>query len=417
MSDWIPISDAYVFAQHNGEQRPVGIVAKREAHFVFAYAKSWLASPDAFALDPLRLPLTSEQYKSDRLWGAMQDSTPDTWGQKVMLATHSQKPRNEIEWLLVSRGTGAGCLLYSASRSKVLPPSGVPSFKELESLLLVADEIDRGMAPEGLSPEMIKLLWHGSSMGGARPKLTVEHEGAQWIAKLTRRDDLFDQPRAEAASLNMARASGIETPDHQLHTINGRSVLLVKRFDREGEHRQHYLSAFSLIAPERMREGDPEGPLSYLRIAQVIQKVSPDAGAEMADLYRRMVFNVAISNTDDHLKNHGFLHAGGGQYRLSPAFDLLPHPAQTSEMALTVGRQGRAATFDNALSMCERFGLSKSAAASVIEEVVTVTSSAASYFIDAGLGPLDRGILSASCKGTLGEVVVEKPSMRGGPRL
>ncbi|TBV11423.1 type II toxin-antitoxin system HipA family toxin [Stutzerimonas kirkiae] len=375
----------------------MGVLAKDPSGLRFAYAQSWLSAPDAFSVDPLNLPLSPGEKIASRLWGCFEDATPDNWGRKVLLATHRQSPANELEWLLASRGAGAGCLLFSASRHSVTPSAPVPSFNELEQLLELADEIDRGELSSHLDDALAKLLVYGSSMGGARPKVTVRLGEQQYIAKLSRRDDLFNQPRAEFASLAMAKDAGIPVPGHRLHTVNGRTVLLIERFDREGGRRRHYLSANALIAPDRMRQGDVEGSVSYLRLATVIQKISQDAQADRHDLYRRMVFNIAIGNTDDHLKNHGFLHLGHDQYRLAPAFDLLPHPDQTAELSLVVGTQGRAATFENALSLCERFGLAKAQARQVIEEVRAITLHAARYFQDAGLSPVEVGILTAVC--------------------
>lgn len=417
---WTPISKAYVFAAVHGESRPVGVLAKDHSGLRFAYAQSWLSSSDAFSVDPLNLPLSPGEKASPKLWGCFEDATPDSWGRKVLLSTHRQAPSNEIEWLLASRGAGAGCLLFSASRHSVIPITPAPTFAELEQLLEMADEIDRGELPSHLDDELTKLLVYGSSMGGARPKVTVSLDDRHYIAKLSRRDDGFNQPRAEYASLEMARAAGIDVVEHQLMEINGREVLLVERFDRAGVNRLHYLSANALIAPDRMRVGDVDGPVSYLRLASVIQKISCDAQAELKGLYRRMVFNIAISNTDDHLKNHGFLHLGRDQYRMAPAFDLLPHPGQTDELALIVGQHGREASFRNALSMCERFALSRSQAREIIAEVLDVTEHAEAYFERAGLSPVDVGILSTACRKTLsgeGAVPAYTPAPSKGPRL
>lgn len=394
---WTPISSAYVFASVEGENRPIGVIRKTDAGFEFGYAQSWLAFEEAFSVDPINLPLSPSKATSQHLWGCFVDATPDDWGRKVILATHKQAPANEIEWLLATRGTGVGCLSFSASRTTVLPHSPVPSFTELEQLLGMADEIDRGVVPEHLDDALAKLLTYGSSMGGARPKITVAHEGQEWIAKLSRRNDPFNHPRAEYASMAMAADAGIPVPETRLECVGDHAVLLVRRFDREDDQRAHYLSAYSLIAPQRMRPGDVEGPVSYLRLASVIKKISHDSQGDLRDLFRRMVFNIAIANTDDHLKNHGFLHLGSDRYMLSPAFDLIPHLGQTSAMALIVGRFGQEATFDNALSMCDRFGLTTSAAVEIVQEVATVASRAGSYFRDAGVAPLDAAILAAAC--------------------
>lgn len=196
----------------------------------------------------------------------------------------------------------------------------------------------------------------------------------------------------------MAKDAGIPIPMCQLIKLRGQTVLLVNRFDRDGERREHYLSARSLIAPDRMREGDANGPVSYVRLAGVIQAISQDAQTDLTDLYRRMVFNIAIGNTDDHLRNHGFLHQRGDQFRLAPAFDLLPHPLQTAEQTLVVGTHGRAATFENALSMCGRFELTWAVANTIINEVLSVTAQAETYFLRAGTSAPEAVMLASACR-------------------
>lgn len=395
---WSPISRAYVFAHADSGQQLMGVLEKSNAGFRFDYSPGWLDSANRFSADPLNLPLSSAGYTSSRVWGCFDDATPESWGRKVFRAMHKQSPANEIEWLLSARGVGAGCLTFSAARSAALPAVEVPEFSALEQLIELAGDIDQGRPPAGLDDALVKLLASGSSMGGARPKVTVQLDGQQWIAKLSRRDDAFDQPLAEFASLSMAKDAGIPIPACQLFKLRGHTVLLVKRFDRNGERREHYLSAHSLIAPDRMREGDANGPVSYVRLAGVIQAISQNTQADLRDLYWRMVFNIAIVNTDDHLRNHGFLHQGANQFRLAPAFDLLPHPLQTAEQALVVGAHGRAATFENALSMCERFDLTRTAANTIINEVLSVTSQAETYFLRAGMSAPEAFMLASACR-------------------
>lgn len=395
---WTPSSKAYVFASvGSGEPRILGSVAQTGSGFMFAYAQSWLASPDAFAVDPINLPLTDRQYTSRRMWGCFLDATPDNWGRKVLLSTHNQHPQNDIEWLLVSRGVGVGGMLFSASRHQLPKLVEVPEFADIEQLLIAASDIAQGLDTSSMTSNVAKLLWHGSSMGGARPKITVRHEGSEWIAKLSRNDDVFNQPRAEFASLQMASDAGIPVPAHKLVEVGNRTILMIERFDRMDGGRAHYLSANALIAPDRVRENDPNSPMSYLAIADVIKKISSDASADLHDLYRRMVLNVLIANTDDHLKNHGFLMGRDNTYRLSPAFDILPHPGSTQLQALVVGTQGRESSIDNVLSAHARFGLSRSEAEAELQSVAGVASQAAQYFNDAGMNKLEVGILAASC--------------------
>lgn len=393
---WQPIGDAFVFAQrYGGEASPVGQIAYRNGGFIFRYANSWLSRSDSFAIDPINLPLSERQYASKKMWGCFDDATPDNWGRKVLLATHKQHPANDIEWLLATRGAGVGCLMFSGSRNLLPKLNEPPAFEELERLLLAAHEIDQGeLIPD---ERLARLLWHGSSMGGARPKVTVKYKGGDWMAKLSRDVDLFNEPQAEFATLEMASAVGIETPEHELITLGGRSVLLVRRFDRESDFRQHYLSANALINPQRMAVGDVEGPVSYLRLAEVIQKISSNAEADLLDLYRRMAFNVLIGNSDDHLRNHGFILGDNG-YRLSPAFDLLPHPGNVAQQALIIGSEGNASTLSNLVSMPHKFGIDVETAKGIVEELHEVTRNAGDFYTGAQMSTLDVSILSNCCR-------------------
>jgi serine/threonine-protein kinase HipA len=287
-------------------------------------------------------------------------------------------------------------LLFSASRNQLPPLHEAPPFASLERLLLAADQIDQGDYQP--SEELVKMLEYGSSMGGARPKVTVSYQGAEWIAKLCRRDDIFDQPKAEYATLSMAEAVGIAVPQHELIEVAGRSVLLVKRFDRHEAGRSHYLSAHASINAHRVRVGDNDGPMSYLRIADVLKKISQDAVADLRDLYRRMAFNVLVGNTDDHLRNHGSLMTDSGSYRLSPAFDLLPHPGDLGLQALIIGDQGRLSSLDNLLSACERFGVQNDEARQIIREIGRVTDQSEAFFTKVGMNAQDTVLLSSVCR-------------------
>ena len=392
---WTPIGSAFVFSAHDGEPVPVGQVAMHENGYAFRYANSWLTRSTSFAVDPLNLPLSERLFSAPKMWGVFQDATPDNWGKKVLLATRSQQPQNEIEWLLATRGTGAGCLLFSGSRTKLPSLNQPPDFDQLEALLSAADQVALG--DTNLPPELSKLLDFGSSMGGARPKVTVVRDGVEWIAKLSRRDDIFDQPRAEFASLQLARAAGIRTADHDLVEIRGQAVLLVKRFDRNAGGRSHYLSAFSLVNPHRMRVGDTDGPMSYLRIADVIRKVSEHSASDSAEMYARMAMNVLIGNTDDHMRNHGFLQASPTSYELSPVFDVLPHPGELGLQALVVGAEGRKATIENLLSSPERFGLDRDTAVARIQSIQEVLSRASAFFENAGMKAAEVRSLAQIC--------------------
>ncbi|MCH8533111.1 MAG: type II toxin-antitoxin system HipA family toxin [Saccharospirillum sp.] len=393
---WTPISKAYVFSTLAGEPKPLGVVALQDGVFSFGYAKSWLADPDAYSLDPLNIPLTEARHQSNRLFGALADSLPDNWGQRVILATHRQTPANAIEWLLTSRGRGVGALTYSASRSHILPNNQPPKLCDLDRLLGAMDDIQASRQID--DPELIHLIEYGSSFGGARPKTIIQDSGREWLAKLPRKDDTFDQIGAEAASLAMARDLGLNVPDFRIHVSGDQPILLVARFDRDsGYPTAHYLSGESALNIRKIRETDFAKDYSYAGLAAIIRKLSDDARPDLKELYTRMVFNVAIGNTDDHLKNHGFVFSSSSGWRLAPVFDLLPHPEQLSDHAIGIGLQGRLSSIENALSRPGVFGLSDIEARSVVRQVLEVAAEARSYFIKYGVPEADCRTLANIC--------------------
>lgn len=396
---WTPISKCYVTVEAKGQKFLAGVLSENDGEFRFAYGQSWLKSPQSFPFDPVNLPLSSKTYQSEHLWGAFADSLPDNWGKRVMLALHSQKPSNNIEWLLATRGAGVGALTYSASLNHPPVIASIPTYHDLEAILDLIKNIEIGQFPRDIDSNLLKLVEFGSSMGGARPKVTIAKDGTHYLAKLSRNDDSYDQLRAEHACLMMANEIGIPTPGSHIEEINGVPVLFIKRFDFDEEGgRRHYLSARSVIAAFRIREG-LNSPASYLRIASDISRMSASPREDRIDLFKRMVLNVMIRNTDDHLQNHGWLveQDNPSRYRLSPCFDILPHPASPEVMALNIGKEGRKASLSNALSSADQFGLTKDEAVSIMQEIGAVVANCESFFTEAGMNPLDIQIMTSAC--------------------
>ena len=400
---WTPISSCYVFALLGGQTLPAGVVRLNDGVFEFGYARSWLERPDAFPLDPIHLPLSAKVFVSRHMFGVLMDATPDNWGQRVLAAIHQQLPQSPIEWLLAARGTGAGCLTGSLSRHKSLPELEIPTVDDLQRLSEAVTEVDARTAVHDSG--LVKLLWHGSSMGGARPKCTVTHQGRQWIAKFTRPLDVFNEARAEHACLQMARSLGIRVPETQLVELGHHTALLVERFDRAPRQgRKHYISAHSLLDMPKIREEDTRGDFSYSGIARIIRKISSHPKDDLKELYLRMMLNIVIGNTDDHLRNHGFLYYPGSGYRLSPAFDVLPHPSQLMQHAIGIGLDGRLSTIPNALSKASFFGITHAEALSIKEEVFEVALRCRDYFRQADMKDLDVSLLAQCCERHLFEV-------------
>ena len=208
-------------------------------------------------------------------------------------------------------------------------------------------------------------------MGGARPKVVVQDDQGLWIAKFSRNDDRWNHPRVEHGMLTLARACGLDAADSRLETVVERDVLLVRRFDRDredaGYRRHRMVSALTLL-----RSGDSageRGDWSYLLLADEIRRVSAVPEEDLRELFGRMCFNAAVSNLDDHPRNHAIL-ASGRQWRLSPAFDLTPSPVvalERRDLAMICGRFGRYANRTNLLSDHGRFLLDYAEAMAVFE--------------------------------------------------
>jgi serine/threonine-protein kinase HipA len=215
----------------------------------------------------------------------------------------------------------------------------VPPLLALPELLGAADRLERDEADE----EQLRILLRGgSSVGGARPKANVlMPDGRVAIAKFPSVDDRHDVIRWEAVAMTLARSAGIEVAGFELRTVDGKPVLLLDRFDRSGGHRVGYVSAMTMLEAE---DGDSA---SYPEIAEVIETVSSSATRDMRELWRRVAFSILISNTDDHLRNHGFLRRSTAGWDLSPAFDLNPDPAPGAKHLRT------AVTFDDDLASIE----------------------------------------------------------------
>lgn len=358
----------YVFAPLGEAHRLAGRIDWNEGVGEFTYAPSWLADAASYSLDPRNLPLSTGAFittLNEGVHGVLADAGPDAWGRKLLELHRGRVPETPLELLRVANGAGTGGLLFSQHRDRPDPTRALATMSSLPELEDAARQISDGNV---VSPVDVELIFaSGSPLGGARPKANVLHEGVQWIAKFSRSDDVVDVPRVEWACLATARAAGVEVPDHALVAVNGRSVLLVKRFDRPVGRGVHYLSFHALLSMERLTRADitaPTGVCTYGGLAAMCRQIGvADVGSI---LFRRMIVNLAIGNTDDHLRNHGLLCLDG-HWRMAPAFDLTATGGELQ--AIGVGTGGRAATLDNALSDLSRFDLGKQDAWAIQAEV------------------------------------------------
>ena len=247
-------------------------------------------------------------------------------------------------------------------------PSRIPPLVELRQLLASAERVTGDREDD---EDLRLLIGPGSSLGGARPKAAVRMpDGALAIAKFPHTEDDHNVVVWEAIALALAERAGIETSSWQIQSIAGKAVLIVERFDRRADERVPFLSAMSLVGAAG-REAH-----SYLEIADALRQHGARPRQDLAQLWRRIVFNLLISNTDDHLRNHGFLHEGQLGWRLSPAYDLNPTPADVRPRVLStsIGFDDPAASLDLALDTAGSYGLDAVAARRIAGEVGTAVA-------------------------------------------
>ena len=374
-----------VFMDAPGGATPVGRLWARSRQGIesatFMYDAAWLARADRFALEPA-LPLTAGPHHTPHgkaLFGALGDSAPDRWGRELMrrsvrrdaLAGGSPRTLLEIDYLLrVSDFGRLGALRFaSVDGGTFLAPDDaapIPPLVELPALLNASDEVLDNTESDSLRI----LLAPGSSLGGARPKALVRDvDGELAIAKFPAHSDEVSVVRWEAVALRLAEEAGIAVPSRRLETIHGRPVLLLRRFDRGTNGRIPFLSAMAaLSANDHETNGYPEF-VDFLRQHGTTPK------ADCAALWRRIVFNVLVSNTDDHLRNHGFLHGPGG-WTLSPAYDLNPTPTDQKPRLLStaIDFHDVTASLKLAFDVAPYFDLSDAAARRIAAEVAQATA-------------------------------------------
>jgi serine/threonine-protein kinase HipA len=365
----------------------------------FRYTESWLNDVRAYPLEPA-LPLSSHTHHTlpkQPLFGSMADSTPDRWGQILIQRTHAAARKNSAllprDYLLgISDHTRIGALRYSLGNEIYLAPNtDVPPLARLSDLISAAHSIDAGDA----SPTDLELLLApGSSLGGARPKANVvDAQGTLFIAKFERAQDTYPIIPWEAATLMMARDSGINVPLFKLHNAGRHTVLLIARFDRSGEKRLGFISALTMLNAADAESG------SYVDIADAIRQHSAATQPDLRELWRRMIFTVLVTNTDNHLRNHAFLKLPGKTgWLLSPAYDINPTPRAIKPRILTlpIASNEPTASLDVALSAHAHFGLALEEAKAVMKDVSRITANWRSYAKAVGLGAGDVSFMETA---------------------
>ncbi len=397
-----------VFSHLNGEWAPCGLLTLTEegAQTVgssFAYGTRYIERANALEVDPVALGLKNKLEIKGRallpspgltLFGGIRDAAPDAWGRRVIESKLKVPPNSlpESVYLLHAGSDRVGALDVRPDLQSTAAP-GISEVRSLQYLIEAADRIEEGLpVPANLEPIFVA----GTALGGARPKASLRDEtGVLWLAKFSGRNEPINLPWVEYGTLQLAREAGLIVPPVKVEKIGDRTAMLIQRFDRywalpdapdvhAGEHtlaldstgngrlekRLAFISGLTLLA---CHETDSITK-SYGDLADAIRKYCHPAVvvADAKDLFRRMVYNIFVTNNDDHLRNHGFVwdpkHKG---WRMSPLYDVTPNTsvAQDRYLHLSVGPQGKYAHLDNALAAHSLFRLSEKAASEVIAQV------------------------------------------------
>lgn len=348
------------------------------------YTDSWREHREAFPLAPaLSVDHGRHHTRADReIFAPLTDSAPDRWGRRLIARRERRGAREEgrdprslyeIDYLLeVSDLTRQGALRFAREDGgPFLADRGEEQLPPLVDLPRLLGASDRLLADTDTLEDLQLLLAPGSSLGGARPKASVRgRDGALLIAKFPARGDDWDVVRWEAVALTLAENAGLTTPTWDLLTIEDDPVLVLERFDRSGEVRRPYLSAMSML------DAVDHDTRSYAEIGDAIRRHGSSPSDDLRALWRRLVFNMLISNTDDHLRNHGFLYDGIAGWTLAPVFDLNPVPRDVRPRVLTTPvwiDEDPSASLEIAVEHAEHFRLDEEQAHAVIAEVGEAT--------------------------------------------
>lgn len=381
------VADIEVHIDLEGRTRPIGLAHSNTVRghetLVFEYAREWLTDPNHFSIEPA-FTLTRGGFtpKAGRaIFGSLGDSAPDAWGRRLMQraerrhASHdgrAVRTLTESDYLLgVTDETRLGALRFRWAGEKVFQApirAGVPALIELGRLLQVTERVLRD---EETDQDLQLIFAPGSSLGGARPKASViDQHGHLSIAKFPRETDDYSMETWEEIALRLAGRAGIATPSHELLDVGGKAVLLSRRFDRVGAVRIPFLSAMAMTGSKDGERG------SYPEIIDALTRHGARARADSQALYRRVAFNVLISNVDDHLRNHGFLWLDKAGWSLSPVYDLNPVPTDLKARVLTtnIDLDEGTCSIDLLEAASQYFGLDLESARGVIKEVAIVTA-------------------------------------------
>lgn len=404
-ADWLEISRPKligILVAHQGKGRKT---------FSFSYDEKWLETEKPFLLDPDITWNKGQQFPIGKFnFGIFNDTMPDTWGRTLMKRREAQiakeekrivKNLHDIDFLLgVNDESRMGGLRFKLqekepflNNDQARPTPPWSSVRELQhGISLIESDKDNKEVRKWLSI----LLAPGSSLGGARPKANIiDEKGNLWIAKFPSKEDTIDKAAWEFLAYKLAIKAGIEMADCKIEKISGKYfTFFTKRFDRLKQKRVHFASAMTMTGNNE--DTIKDNPPSYLDIAEFIQFNESNNTKELHQLWRRMVFNIAISNTDDHLRNHGFILNKTG-WQLSPAYDINPS-IDKDGLSLNIDSDNNALDFDLAKSVGVYFQLQEKQMDDILKEIKGAVKNWKTEAIKIGISNAEISLMSSAFK-------------------
>ena len=372
-----------------GEIRPL-----QNGDVSLTYADAWNKAGFALSAD---MPLGQNEYtpmhrraRQKAAPGALDDARPDAWGEKVIRYLHQPKGLRIFDTLYLAGDERFGALGVSSSGDLYapFPTSPLPQLKDAQSISDVVKLIESG----GLLAQHQRLLAAANaSLGGAKPKAIISIDGEQWVLKLFSAEPI-DHPLAEHATMTLAAKAGIHVAETRLVPLASENALAVKRFDREGAGRLHCVSAATVLRAETPPGEEPA--YGYPHLARVLRRFADPktVDGQLLDLFRRMVFNVLIANTDDHEKNHALMmrnDAAPTTLELTPAYDMVPTGSGATAHEFLIAEDSPEPTLANAMGVCAQFDLSPQRAALEVVAIIGIVNSWQSHFRACGVSERD----------------------------
>ncbi len=359
----------WTWLPHTHEPVVAGAIEERNGRLAFYYADTYRARPDAISVYAPELPLRQgwiEPLDGLTLAGSLRDGSPDSWGRRVIEAKRGVDDTaiSELGYMLASGSNRFGALDFQVSPTDYQARQDTATLDELTEAAALLQQ------KRALSEPLEAALLHGTTIGGARPKVLIEDGGNHWIAKLASTSDVvFSVVGAEAAAMHLAVAAGLNVSETYVTRSNGRDVLLVKRFDREGAgQRRHTVSGLTMAGEDELYARY----VKYPDVLDVLRQYGSDPVGDATELFRRVAFSIAISNSDDHARNHAAFW-DGTTLKLTPAYDLAPgsRSGETSEQAMAYDREEtKTSNFAALLTAAGIYGLTNAQARGIIDRII-----------------------------------------------